>query len=550
MLCLDSIREIHLHDPHRALALLDTAEQRHAPGIQPYEIDILRARCHNAAGEYYLMEKYAKRALASDSVQASPRRKLAITIDLIEALNARLQYEEAIRLCQQANELARQLDDRKIQGQILYIMGGIYAKMQLFDPALKAYQEGIKYLESEKGVLAILSTAYGQLMTLLMGNDRTDEAIETGHKRETLVKKMSGMSGPPSGYIDQQYGYIYSKMAYLLQCNGQEEEAAEYYRRFLNTDFSTQPYGRNEIIPYLLAAHRYAEALQLNETAFAHYAQTLGNDTVNYNYLILLDRQAQALQGLRQYQAAYTWQRRFTTLQDSIHLRERKEQAQELATAFRLDEQERQLEQTRANMQRHSILLGASTLTSVLLLALLVIIRLNLRQSKRRNKLLTNQLDELQTQRDELYKIVARTPATTGESATKNPGIAPDEEATTATAREEATEYTHFLRMEQQLTENQLFLQPDFGRDDLLSITHINKNDLPRLLRTYAHAENVSDYLNRLRVRYALKLMKEKPHFSIMAIGEEAGFRSRATFYRAFLKECGMTPAQYMQAYQ
>ena len=98
MLCLDSIREIHLHDPHRALALLDTAEQRHAPGIQPYEIDILRARCHNAAGEYYLMEKYAKRALASDSVQASPRRKLAITIDLIEALNARLQYEEAIRL--------------------------------------------------------------------------------------------------------------------------------------------------------------------------------------------------------------------------------------------------------------------------------------------------------------------------------------------------------------------------------------------------------------------------------------------------------------------
>ena len=95
---------------------------------------------------------------------------------------------------------------------------------------------------------------------------------------------MSGMPGPPSGYIDQQYGYIYSKMAYLLQCDGQEKEAADYYRHFLKTDFSTQPYGQNEIIPYLLAAHRYAEALQLNETAFAHYAQTLGNDTINYNY--------------------------------------------------------------------------------------------------------------------------------------------------------------------------------------------------------------------------------------------------------------------------
>ena len=552
LLCPDSIQNILLHDPHRALALLDTAEQRHAPGLHTYQIDILRTRCHEVTGEYYLMEKYARRALASDSVQASPRRKLRAMRALIDALNAQLQYEEAIRLCQEAIGLARQQDNRMAEGSILYVMGGIYAKMQLFDQALATYQEGLKCLESEKGALAMahLSTAYGQLMTLLMDNGRADEAIATGHKREALIKKMSGIPGPPNGYIDQQYGYVYSKMAFLLQQNGQTEEAADYYRRFQKTDFSTQPSYRGEIIPYLLAAHRYSEALDLNEADFAHHARTFGNDTVNYNYLILLNRQAEAFQGLGQYQAACAWQRRVTALQDSIHHHERREQAQELATAFRLNEKERQLEQTRADMQRRTLLLGVAGLSFVLLLALLAIIGRNLRQSKRRNKLLAKQLDELQAQREELYKTLAHVPSTPEKASAKDKTADADADAAPTPLQESSTEYTHFLRMEQLLTEQLLFLRPDFGRDDLLAITHVNKNDLPRLLREYAHAENVNDYLNRLRVRHALKLMKEKPHFSIIAIGEEAGFRSRATFYRAFLRECGMTPTQYLQAHQ
>ena len=218
--------------------------------------------------------------------------------------------------------------------------------------------------------------------------------------------------------------------------------------------------------------------------------------------------------------------------------------------AFRLNEKERQLEQTRADMQRRTLLLGVAGLSFVLLLALLAIIGRNLRQSKRRNKLLAKQLDELQAQREELYKTLAHVPSTPEEASDKDKSADADADAVPTPLQENSTEYTHFLRMEQQLTEQLLFLRPDFGRDDLLAITHVNKNDLPRLLREYAHAENVNDYLNRLRVRHALQLMKEKPHFSIMAIGEEAGFRSRATFYRAFLKECGMTPTQYLQAHQ
>lgn len=101
---------------------------------------------------------------------------------------------------------------------------------------------------------------------------------------------------------------------------------------------------------------------------------------------------------------------------------------------------------------------------------------------------------------------------------------------------------------EQMIIKERLFLQPKFGREDLLRLTHIGKNDLVAFLQKHGNVENVSDYVNHLRAEYAVKLMKEKPLLSIEAIAEESGFSSRSTFYRAFYKVFGMTPTQYVKA--
>lgn len=63
------IRSIHLRNPQRALQLLDEAEKRRVSGLEPYKIDILRTMCYDVTGEYLLKESFARRALASDSVQ-------------------------------------------------------------------------------------------------------------------------------------------------------------------------------------------------------------------------------------------------------------------------------------------------------------------------------------------------------------------------------------------------------------------------------------------------------------------------------------------------
>lgn len=57
-----------------------------------------------------------------------------------------------------------------------------------------------------------------------------------------------------------------------------------------------------------------------------------------------------------------------------------------------------------------------------------------------------------------------------------------------------------------------------------------------------------TDYVTGYRVRYAQKLMKEKPQTLLSHIGEEAGFASEKSFYRAFKAVTGQTPSEWKAA--
>lgn len=546
------IQKIHLQDPDRALHLLDSAEQHHLSSIQPYEIDMLRAMCYEVAGEYVLKEKYTRQALASDSVQLVPSRKIRMLTALIETLVEQGKNEEAIRYGREAMDLARSLNNPGKEGDTFLSIGRVYRNMNRVDEALDLYRQGIKVMKESANVrvMASLSTAYGETMALLMDNNRLEEAVEIGKERETIIKRMSEMPGPPPGYIDQQYGFHYSKMACLLMLAGQEQEAETYYRKFTQTEFSKSPAHTGEIIPYLLEARRYADALKLNKADMVNFQEAYGSDTVNYVYWIIIDRFAQAYRGLRLYKEADAYQLRLTVLYDSIYSREQASRAHQYAVAFNLHEKDLQLAESRIQSQKRGFWLIGSCVVVLLLCMLVGVVYRNWRITLRRNKIAAKQIDELLAQREEARNACC--PKTDSILIAQTEGTA--SEQTSAKLQETGEEkvvsmdYERFLRMEYALVRDRLFLQPNFGRDELMNLGNINKNDLPRILRKYANADNVSTYLNRLRVEYAVKLMAEKPYLSFDAVAKEASFNSHSTFYRAFYKVYGMTPSQYMKA--
>lgn len=169
---------------------------------------------------------------------------------------------------------------------MLSTMARISAGMKNDADADRYFRQAVAILQETKDVrdMAFLSTIYGEMMTFLIDTDRPKEALETARKRESLIGRMSKMPGPPPGYIDQQYGFLYAKMALLLANQGQAKEATAIYRKYKALDFARSYTGRSYIVPYLLAAKRYSEALDNNSDCLREYP----GDTISYDYLAML----------------------------------------------------------------------------------------------------------------------------------------------------------------------------------------------------------------------------------------------------------------------
>lgn len=532
-----TIRQLYIEHPDSCLKLLDEAELRKIDTDMPlFKIDMLRAMCHEIKGDYHKKEQCLRRLLKDDSVRLAADRLLKATVMLAGTLDRQNKYEEGISVCREAIDLARRYGKKKEEAEMLSTMARINAGMKHNDEAEKCFWQAVKLLEKTDDVreMANLSTIYGEFMTFLIDTGNSKEAIRIGRKREVIIDKISALQGPPPGYIDQQRGFLYAKMAVLLLDDGQASEASRIYDKYRSLDFSNTYTGRMFSVPYLLEAGRYTEALKNNGSCIRDYA----NDTISYDYLGLLENQARALRGLKDFHSADVYMQRCYTVQDSIYRRESEGKAQEYAALFDTQEKELQLSEAHAQSQRKTILIVSSITLIVLLLFILWAVFRNLRITRERNRIDAQRIDELLAQKEELRKAY---------STRFLPSRPEDADLTPKESDDLSEEYLSFIRMENKIVENQLFLNPKINRDEILQVTGIGKNALVPLIKKYSGSSNLNDYINRLRLEYAVKMIQTNKVYTIDYIAKTSGFNSRSTFYRAFQDVYGMSPSQYLE---
>lgn len=108
-------------------------------------------------------------------------------------------------------------------------------------------------------------------------------------------------------------------------------------------------------------------------------------------------------------------------------------------------------------------------------------------------------------------------------------------------------------RRKQQLL--QLLKEEKLYRDSGLTIAklanHLNWpiNSLSNVVNESLNT-NFNDLINYHRVEAFKKRVRESESkkYSIVGLGQEVGFRSKASFYRAFKKETGITPSQFIDS--
>jgi AraC-like DNA-binding protein/nuclear transport factor 2 (NTF2) superfamily protein len=94
-----------------------------------------------------------------------------------------------------------------------------------------------------------------------------------------------------------------------------------------------------------------------------------------------------------------------------------------------------------------------------------------------------------------------------------------------------------------------IFLEPDLTLPGLAALVGCSVNHLSQVINS-GFGIGFFDYLNQHRVEYARQLLRRQDsrQQSILSIAFAAGFNSHSSFYTAFKKASGQTPAQYRRS--
>lgn len=97
--------------------------------------------------------------------------------------------------------------------------------------------------------------------------------------------------------------------------------------------------------------------------------------------------------------------------------------------------------------------------------------------------------------------------------------------------------------------EQQIFLKDQLTLSEFSQYVDASPNDLSWLLNN-SYGKSFYEFLNQYRVHYFIEKVHENAHRdrTILSLAMESGFRSNATFYKAFKAEKGQTPNQYIKS--
>ena len=93
------------------------------------------------------------------------------------------------------------------------------------------------------------------------------------------------------------------------------------------------------------------------------------------------------------------------------------------------------------------------------------------------------------------------------------------------------------------------YLDADFSISDIALAMHVPQNHVSYCINTIMQTK-FSTLKADLRIQYAAELFsgKLKESYTIEGIAQQAGFKTRASFYGAFKEKTGMTPTEYIAA--
>lgn len=546
------IRDIYISDSKRALQLLDEAENRKTISLRV--INELRSLSYSNMYMNKLAFMYAKKAYLLDSIyQKDPEHMLKMTVYLAEFSAMMSKYNESMHYALEGIRQAQELGNREARARLFFCMGENNWRLSFKDKAYDYFDRTIELLRGskEKREMMLLSYYYGAKMGFLMNDSRIEEALEVGFEREKQIERLKALPQIPEAYVDGQYSYLYSKLAYIYCMEKKYGQAEQYYQKYLSKKESHTPDGKMYSLPYLMLSRQYEKVID-NCKDFKELMRTQ-QDTLNEQYLTVLRHEVKAYLGMHKYKEVAEIRETILAITDSINTRDRNNAALELNAIYGTSEKEEYINEQAFQLRIRNMTLWF--LACIVVLTLFIVWRLwrfnhiveyknrtlaRLINEKFANRKDGNQLSETYGQQAVISEIEPELI-----SSEELEELSDDE--TGEVSGEEEENKKIFQELNQIVLQKQLYLSSELSREDLAHIVHLNNARFARMIRECT-GTNFNGYINELRITYAIKLMKQYPNYTIRAIADESGFNSTPILYNLFKKKTGMTPYEFKKA--
>ena len=557
------IFSITLDDPERALALLDTVEQKDL--LSRFDIARLRGLTyHNGLSDYKSALRYNLEAYNMPESRRDAEILLLLLGAIADDYYLNGNYEESVRICTEGLKLA---SDSLLRDQVANFDVSLATNLWELGRKEEAYlrlDEAADILEKEAAKCRSYMPADDYVYSLgvyiqsLYSDKRYRDAIAMLPRYEQAMDCLESKDDIPDGLVDMRRASAYAAFASMLALEGDNRKADELYRKLLETDYSKTPDGGQLLVPYLLARKRYAEALSYLKDEKKYWQANA--DTLSYDYIDThLKREQEAYTGLNKTAEALRVANTIQQMSDTLRERDRSAKALELAEIYKTQEQAIQIEKQSASILIRNIIIGSALI--FIILAVVFIIRIS-RYNKTissKNKVMVKTIDELIGYKDELFERqeevlqlrkeleeATKQPdieSTATETAEENEDIAlndtPDKSESLLTEGDKIL----YIRMNHEVQARRLYLNPNFSRKDLMAEFKISANKFAMLFKEFAGC-TFSQYIQNCRLDYAVKLMRENPQWNFDAIAKEAQM-SNGAFYSHFKRRFGMSPSDF-----
>ena len=544
------IRSIYIEKPKCALKLLDVAENKKSMPLRV--IDELRSLSYRNLFMNKLAYVYARKSYVLDSVyQKDPEHLLKMTVYLAELSFLMSKYNESMNYALDGIAQSKRLEDRVSEARLLYCIGENNRMLSFKDKAYDSFDSAIDLLKGRKGVkeIGMLSSFYGGKMSYLMTDSLYEDASVMALEREKQIKKLETLPDVPKGLVDMQYGYLYSKWAYNCYMEKKYGQAEKYFAMYQSTEYSRTPDGKMYSIPYLLASKHYKQVID-NSQEFKELMRKQ-QDTINAQYMNVLEREVQAYMGMGNYKEAAILQGAIIAITDSINNRDKENAALELNTMYDTSEKEDYIAKQAFQLKVRNITL--TFLTCITLLTLFVLWRMWRFNHiiRYKNKILAKFINERLARKKDSQSLDIDEQLMISQDIEDESILFGDQEEisdeTGKASGEEEENKKIFIELNRIVVQDQLYLSSELSREDLAQLVHLNNARFARMIKECT-GTNFNGYINDLRIDYAIKLLKLHPNYTIRAIADEVGFNSTPILYNLFKKKTGMTPYEFKKA--